>query len=62
MLCIRCKGRMFIDRQYSTQAHVETYCLCCGNRKFFHPPSDSKEGRWILAQEKLRAKITMASL
>ncbi len=53
---------MFVDRQYSSQIHIETYCICCGSRKFFHPPSDSKEGRWILNQENLRAKTTIVSL
>jgi hypothetical protein len=62
MHCGKCNGRMFVDRQYSSQIHIETYCICCGSRKFFHPPSDSKEGRWILNQENLRAKTTIVSL
>lgn len=53
---------MFIDRQYSTVGHIETYCLYCGYRKFFHPPEDSEEGLWLLKKEQLRAKDTISSL
>jgi predicted nucleic acid-binding Zn-ribbon protein len=60
--CTKCVGKMFVDRQYSSVMHLETYCIRCGNRKFYHPPSDTTEGQWILNQEKLRAKTTIASL
>ena len=60
--CKKCNGRMFIDRQYSNIDHLETYCLSCGNRRFFHPPSESRQGQWLLDQEKLRAKTIIASL
>jgi hypothetical protein len=60
--CTRCKGRMLIDRQYSSIAHLEIYCITCGRRKFFHPPSNSKEGSWLLQKEILRAKTTIVSL
>lgn len=51
-----------VDRQYSTTEHLEAYCLYCGMRKFFHPPEDSEEGRWLLKKEQLRAKATISSL
>lgn len=60
--CQRCNSRIFIDRQYTTTEHIETYCISCGNRKFFHPPSESAEGRWLLQKEKQRAKHTIVSL
>lgn len=60
--CKRCKGRIFIDRQYTSQMHIETYCVRCGERKFYHPPQDSREGRWLLLNEKYRAKNTITSL
>ena len=60
--CRKCKGRMFIDRQYSSIMHLETYCIRCGVRKFYHPPSDSTEGLWLLEKESLRAKTTIVSL
>jgi len=62
LVCSRCSGKMFVDRQYTSSIHLETYCIRCGNRKFFHPPSDSREGRWILQTESLKAKYTIASL
>lgn len=60
--CIKCNGRMFIDRQYTTVDHLETYCITCGNRKFYRPPSESAEGRWLLQKEKYRAKHIIMSL
>jgi hypothetical protein len=60
--CKRCNGRMFVDRQYSSSVHIETYCVKCGSRTFYHPPSHSKDGQWILNQENLRAKTTIVSL
>lgn len=62
LACRKCNGRMFVDRQYTTVDHVEIFCISCGFRKFFHPPSESKEGRWILLKERLRAKHTITSL
>ena len=62
ILCKKCGGRVIIDRQYSSVSHLETYCIQCGKRNFYHPPSESQEGIWLLEKEILRAKITMASL
>ena len=53
---------MFVDRQYSSQIHIETYCIHCGERIFYHPPSNSKDGKWLLGIEILRAKNTIVSL
>ena len=53
---------MFVDRQYSKPDHIEIYCFCCGSRRFFHPPSDSAEGQWLLEKEKSLAKSTIAPL
>ena len=53
---------MFVDRQYSAIGHIETYCLYCGTRKFFHPPENSEEGRWLLKKELQRAKATISNL
>jgi hypothetical protein len=62
LFCNKCSGRVFIDRQYTAVNHIETFCVLCGSRKFYHPPSDSREGQWLLLKEKLRAKNTIASL
>ena len=53
---------MFVDRQYTSIDHLETYCIICGLRKFYHPPSSTSEGKWIITQEKLLAKNTMMPL
>jgi hypothetical protein len=53
---------MFVDRQYSTNEHMEIFCMMCGSRVFFHPPSESEQGRWILQREKSRANSTITTL
>ena len=53
---------MFVDRQYTSANHIEIFCISCGDRKFFHPPQESSEGRWILQKEISRAKNTIVSL
>jgi hypothetical protein len=60
--CEKCSKRMFVDRQYSNIDHLETYCICCGSRTFYHPPSSSKEGKWLLQVEILRAKRIIAAM
>jgi hypothetical protein len=60
--CKKCGGKLFVDRQYTSIQHIETYCLQCGNRKFFHPPMESREGKWLLEKELLRAKLTITIL
>lgn len=62
MKCLKCNGKVLVDRQYSTKEHLEIYCIVCGKRKFYHPPDSSKEGSWILQQEILRAKTTISHL
>jgi len=62
IFCKRCRGRVFVDRQYSNVQHIETYCVICGLRTFFHPPAESKEGKWLLEKELYRAKYTITSL
>jgi hypothetical protein len=60
--CSKCQGRVFLDRRHSTYNHLETFCILCGTRKFYHPPQDSNEGRWILQKELLLAKNTITNL
>lgn len=60
--CKRCKGRVFVDRQYTAIDHVETSCIVCGDRVFYHPPLETSEGQWILQKEKSRAKHTITNL
>lgn len=37
--CKKCKGKVFVDRVHSSHDHLELFCIICGNRKMFHPPS-----------------------
>jgi predicted nucleic-acid-binding Zn-ribbon protein len=60
--CSKCKSRMFIDRQYTRAEYLEVFCLTCGNRKFYNPPSASSEGAWLLQKEILKAKNTISQL
>ena len=53
---------MFLDRQYSSIGHLETYCISCGARSFYNRPENSAEGLWLLKKELLRMKATMSSL
>lgn len=60
--CYKCNGRVFIDRTYSSEMHLETYCIMCGTRIFYSPPQNTSEGKWLLKKEVLRAKATISSL
>lgn len=60
--CIKCNGRMFLDRQFSSAMHMEIFCMSCGARRFFNPPENYAEGRWLLKKEVLRAKVTISPL
>jgi hypothetical protein len=54
---------MFVDRAYSAINHIEVFCVCCGNRKFYHNFSnEDKDAQWILMVEKRRANIYITSL
>jgi len=60
--CKKCKSRMFVDRQFNRLDHLEVYCIHCGTRVFYNPPTASEEGRWLLQKEKLRAKSTISPM
>lgn len=51
MICKKCKGRMFVDRVHSGYDHLEIFCINCGARKMYHPPS--KFGAFALWLEKM---------
>ena len=37
--CSKCSGRVFIDRTYGSNGHVELFCLRCGKRWEAHENS-----------------------
>lgn len=49
--CKKCSGKIFVDRVYSTHDHLEVFCINCGSRKMYHPPS--KFGAFALWLEKI---------
>ena len=54
MACEKCDGRMFVDRVHTAADHLEIFCVICGARKMYHPPSQFKEIWWLKdAEEKL---------
>ena len=48
MYCKKCRGRVFVDRVFSSYDHLEIFCINCGFRKMFHPPSQfGKAVQWL---------------
>jgi DNA-directed RNA polymerase subunit RPC12/RpoP len=55
--CFRCKGRVFVDRVESSVDHLEVYCVICGMRRMFHPPSRfGGSVQWLHEKEKTLLK------
>lgn len=55
--CIKCSGKMFVDRVYLSNDHLELYCFTCGKREMYpHPDSKGKKIKWIMDLERARAK------
>jgi hypothetical protein len=50
MWCIKCKGRIFVDRVFSQKLIMELYCIMCGKRWMIK--RDSRFGVWISNKEK----------
>jgi hypothetical protein len=55
MKCIRCKGRVFVDRVFSQKLHVELFCIMCGKRWMINKDT-SPLGRWLEQVEKNKLK------
>ena len=50
--CHKCTGRIFIDRVELSIDHLEIYCIMCGMRKIFHPPSKfGRSVQWLHQME-----------
>jgi hypothetical protein len=50
MWCVKCNGRVFIDRVFSQKLHIELYCIMCGKRWMINRES-SKLGKWLDQKE-----------
>ena len=49
MWCIKCNGRIFVDRVFSQKLIMELYCIMCGNRWMIK--RDSRFGAWLSRRE-----------
>jgi RNase P subunit RPR2 len=55
LICKKCKGKIFVDRVHSAHDHLEIFCIICGYRKMFHPPSKfGKSIEWLQRAESQR--------
>lgn len=55
MKCKKCKGKVFVDRVHSAYDHIEVFCINCGMRKMYHPPSKfGAFGLWLESTEKIQ--------
>lgn len=52
MKCMKCSGRVFLDRVFSDNKNFETYCVMCGDRKFIS--KESGLGAWLAKKEQQR--------
>lgn len=55
MWCVKCNGRVFIDRVFSQKMHIELYCIMCGKRWMINKES-SAFGRWADQKEEAYKK------
>ena len=51
MKCVRCQGRVFVDRVFSQKLHVELFCIMCGKRWMINKDT-SVLGKWLEQVEK----------
>ena len=50
MKCMKCGGRVFIDRVFSQKLHIELFCIMCGKRWMLNKETNSL-GRWLSKKE-----------
>lgn len=55
MNCLKCNGRVFVDRVFSQNLHIELFCIMCGKRWMINKAT-SKMGLWLEGKENLHAK------
>jgi hypothetical protein len=61
--CLKCSGKMFVDRIFTTNNYLEMYCIICGKREMYvHPDNHGKRAKWAINLERLRAKKSGHSL
>lgn len=55
MKCIKCGGRVFVDRVFSQKLHIELFCILCGKRWMIHK-ENSRFGKWLDIKEQANSK------
>ena len=55
MKCIKCGGRVFVDRVFSQKLHVELFCILCGKRWMVNKDTNAF-GRWLEQKDNEHAK------
>jgi len=56
MYCKKCRGRVFVDRVFSSETRLELFCSMCGKRWML---KTDKNGftEWLYKKEKKLAKV-----
>ena len=57
MKCMKCTGKLFLDRTFSDNKTFEVYCIMCGVRKFVG--KDTGFGKWLQAKETARLRSAL---
>jgi hypothetical protein len=53
MKCIRCGGRVLIDRVFTSETYLELFCFLCGKRwELSHPQNKGGFALWLWKIEK----------
>jgi hypothetical protein len=55
MKCMKCGGKLFVDRTFSDNRNLEVYCIMCGVRKFIS--KNGRFGAWLMKQESGRVRL-----
>lgn len=50
MTCVRCGGRVFIDRVFSQKLHIELFCILCGKRWMINKETN-RLAKWLENKE-----------
>lgn len=57
--CGKCTGRVFIDRVYSENSHVELACVLCGRRWMLNKEK-GVFAQWLMKVEEQRANASLS--
>lgn len=60
MICLKCLGRVFVDRVFSERNHIELFCMTCGKR-WMIDKEKNRFARWLVEREAAHATATTLS-